>query len=165
MFNEYEIEDNSQVVNVGGPKQTTESNENYNPMEIEKGHADEIREDMQDPRLDHIYQVQNSKPGTSGPTKKGEVKGLKKRYTKSARLTDSIKNNKKFLEISQKGIVSTDTYRETKLQLLKKHYETKANYYQQKIEALKSKENCNERIINILTNISNAVNKIVPVTK
>lgn len=124
----------------------------------------EIMEDIQSPKLDHNYfsPLSISKPGTTdGKAKNEENKEpTKKSYTKSARLTDSIKNNKRFLEISQKGILSTDAYREKKLQLIRKHYETKANYWQKKIEASERKENYREEKLKILTEISSALHNI-----
>lgn len=125
----------------------------------------EIIEDIQSPTLvDHNYfsPLSTSKPGkTDGKAFKEEnKKTIKKRYTKSARLTDSIKNNKSFLEISQKGILSTDAYREKKLKLLSKHYENQANYWQKKIEASERRENYREDKLKILTKISSTLNNI-----
>lgn len=60
----------------------------------------------------------------------------KKKYTKSSRLRDSIRNNNKFLTISQKGITATERYRERKLELLERHYEKKHECYQNNLEAL-----------------------------
>lgn len=100
------------------------------------------------------------KANLSGKAKKEEIKGNmtpRKRYTKSAKLVDSIRNNKKFLEISQKGINSTNSYRGKKLELVIKQNEIKENYYKKKLEA---QEEYYKKKIEILKEMSNSLDKI-----
>lgn len=81
-------------------------------------------------------------PSTSNKNGKGHTRT---KYTKSARLTDSIKNNKKFLDLSQNSISCTSSYRKSKLELIQKHYETKGSYYKSKLEALQKKDQYYEK--------------------
>ncbi|CAG9763562.1 unnamed protein product [Ceutorhynchus assimilis] len=150
-------------------EQTFESNE-IDFMDIQEVDAtqDDVTENIENPILYHDYTKlppEISRPDKIFRAKKEEIQGkVVKRYTKSARLTDFLRNNKKFLDISQKGIVSTNSFRERKLKLLEKHYETESNYYQKKIEAFEKREKFHQKQITVLTEISNAVNKISAAT-
>uniref|UniRef100_A0A1Y1LE05 Regulatory protein zeste n=1 Tax=Photinus pyralis TaxID=7054 RepID=A0A1Y1LE05_PHOPY len=129
-------------------------------MEILQKNAmpDEVGEDIM---LHHDYSLSLPSTSKADPVpvsaKKQPMKGMKNRYTKSARLADSISNNKKFLAISQKGILSTELYREKKLEVMKKHCENKANYYKQKIDA---SEKHHQENFKVLSEISNSLIKM-----
>lgn len=65
-------------------------------------------------------------PETPQSSKKG------KRLTKTTRLSHSIKNNEHFLKINEEKASVDKKYKEEKLDIMKKEFENRKNYYQQK---------------------------------
>ncbi|CAG9764637.1 unnamed protein product [Ceutorhynchus assimilis] len=80
--------------------------------------------------------------------------GSGKRTNKTMRLTESIKNNKRFLQVTEEGMKQTNNYQEEKLKLLKSYYEQKINIENKKVKVLGD-------ISNGIDNISKYINELI----
>ncbi|XP_030766323.1 uncharacterized protein LOC115890285 [Sitophilus oryzae] len=79
------------------------------------------------------------------------IKKFKKKSVNSSRLSHSLRNNEKFLMISQQGMSATEKYQKKKLQLLEERFKIKQEYYEKKIKVIE----------NISENVEMIANKIV----
>ncbi|KAK4874372.1 hypothetical protein RN001_013732 [Aquatica leii] len=99
--------------------------------------SEDITWDINKEQLDDLHTASEVKATVLANKGNIEHNITKKRYTKSSRLRDSVKNNEKFLMISKQGISSTQDYRQRKLQILQNHYDKKHEYYQEKLQIFK----------------------------
>ncbi|XP_030757975.1 uncharacterized protein LOC115883716 [Sitophilus oryzae] len=77
-------------------------------------------------------------------------KNSRKKSVNSSRLSHSLRNNEKFLMISQQGMSATEKYQKKKLQLLEEHFKIKQEYYEKQIKVI---ENISENVEMIANNI------------
>ncbi|KAK4884623.1 hypothetical protein RN001_000894 [Aquatica leii] len=125
-------------------KETTKDMNDNEDMDIDHDYAVKntsgipIKKINLQPQCDDLHTASEVKATVLKTNKENiEHNTTKKRYTKSLRLSDSVKNNEKFLMISKQGISSTQDYRQRKLQILQNHYDKKHEYYQEKLKIFK----------------------------
>ncbi|CAH2009608.1 unnamed protein product [Acanthoscelides obtectus] len=87
-------------------------------MAIEVGQADVANTELNDINAYQATNLESLNTDTS-------VKRPHKRVNKTMRLTESIKNNKRFLQLTVESMKSTKNYQNEKLKLLKSYYEQK----------------------------------------
>lgn len=80
-----------------------------------------------------------------------------RRITKSARLQYSLKNNEKFLKLSEENINSEKEYKQRKLLLLENNLLQKSKYYERKAVAFETIANASKQIAVNLQDIKNSM--------
>ncbi|CAH1977884.1 unnamed protein product [Acanthoscelides obtectus] len=93
-------------------------------MAIEVGQADVASTELKDINASQATSLESLNPVLNTGT---SVKRPHKRVNKTMRLTESIKNNKRFLQLTEESMKSTKNYQTEKLKILKSYYETKPN--------------------------------------
>lgn len=86
---------------------------------------------------EHDYHTTCSSSISTVKAEKSTENPKRKRGSKASRPSESIKNSRKFLELSEAHAITDQEYKKQKLQLLKRQCEAKENYYKEKLSLLK----------------------------
>ncbi|CAH2000025.1 unnamed protein product [Acanthoscelides obtectus] len=111
-------------------------------MAIEVGQADVANTELKGINASQATNLESLNPVLNTDT---SIKRPHKRVNKTMRLTESIKNNKRFLQLTEELMKSTKNYQTEKLEILKSYYEQKIKIENRKVKALED--------------ISNSINK------